>query len=122
MSPARRFLFRLALKSGYWVYNPEALARRMPYRILREWQDYAILEPFGEIRADLRAAIISATIANVFRGKKQRAYRPADFMPKFGKVEVEERQQPTPQQLSQKVFVINRLLGGKFVDLRETKE
>ena len=122
MRPARRFLFRLALESGYFVYNPDALARRMPYRILREWQDYAMLEPFGEERADLRSAIIAATVANVHRGKKQRPFRPADFMPKFGGPVVAARQLPTPQQLSAKVFMINRLLGGTYTDRREPKE
>jgi len=120
MNPARRFLFRLALESGHWVYNPDALARRMPYRVMREWQEYAILEPFGETRADLRAAIIASTVANVHRGKKQRPFKLADFMPKFGKEA--ERQRPTPQQLSTKVFWINRLLGGRYIDKREPKE
>lgn len=122
MNPARRFLFRLALESGHWVYNPDALARRMPYRILREWQEYAILEPFGEERADLRAAIVATVIANVFRGKKQRPFKLSDFMPKFGGAAAAERRQPTPQQLTAKVFWINRILGGTFVDKRTPKE
>lgn len=122
MSPARRFLFRLALESGYWVFNPEALSRRMPYRILREWYDYATLEPFGEERADLRAGIVASTIANVFRGKRQRPFKPAYFMPKFGGAATPERRQPSPRQLSAKVFWINKLLGGTFQDLREKRE
>lgn len=120
MNLAKRLLYRLALASGYFVYNPYALARRMPYRVLQEWMAYAQVEPFGETRADLRAAIVASTVANVFRGKKQRAFKPADFMPKFGEEAV--RQLPTPQQISAKVVIINRLLGGTFRDLREAKE
>lgn len=48
-----------------------------------EWQAYYELEPFGEERADLRAGIIAATIANVHRGKRSRPYKPSDFMPEY---------------------------------------
>lgn len=119
MDPYRRFLFRLALASGYWVANPDSLAKRMPYRILREWQDYAMLEPFGEERDDLRAAIIASTIANVFRGKRRRPFKPVDFMPQFN---LAPPKPPTPDQLFAKVVFINRLLGGEFRDLRQPKD
>ena len=122
MSPARRFLFRLALESGSFVHNPDGLARRMPYRILRDWMAYAALEPFGEERADLRAGIVAATLANVHRGEKQKAFKPSDFMPKFGDAATPEHRQPTPEQLAQKVIAINRMLGGGFTDLRENRE
>ena len=48
-----------------------------------EWLAYYQLEPFGQDRADLPAAIISATIANVNRSEKQEPYSPADFLPNF---------------------------------------
>lgn len=50
---------------------------------LYEWFDYFALEPFGEERADLRAGIIAATMANAWRGKGSRTYKPQDFMPRF---------------------------------------
>ncbi len=50
-----------------------------------EWFEYYKLEPWGEERADLRAAGVSATIANVNRGKKGKTYQPSDFLLKFGK-------------------------------------
>jgi len=46
---------------------------------------YYELEPFGEERADLRAAIIACTLANIWRGKGQRSLKPHDFMPDFDK-------------------------------------
>ena len=43
---------------------------------------YSSLEPWGEERADLRAGIISATLANVNRGdKNDKVLTPLDFMP-----------------------------------------
>ena len=48
-----------------------------------EWARYAELEPFDEVRADLRSAIIATVIANVNRGKAQKAYTVDDFMPNY---------------------------------------
>lgn len=39
------------------------------------------LEPVGELRADVRAGLVAATVANVHRGRGQRAFTPGDFMP-----------------------------------------
>lgn len=51
---------------------------------------YARLEPFGEERADLRAGIVAATIANVFRGEGSPEYKPHQFMPSFEEQTPEE--------------------------------
>lgn len=48
-----------------------------------EWMAYSKLEPWGEERDDLRMGIIASTIANVNRGKGQKAFKPDDFMPQF---------------------------------------
>lgn len=47
---------------------------------LTEWIAYDALEPIGEQRADLRAGIISATVANCHRAKGD-PFKPSDFMP-----------------------------------------
>ncbi len=57
--------------------------REISSREFAEWIAYDQLEPFGEQRADLRAGITAATVANVNRGKGQRPFAAADFMPKF---------------------------------------
>lgn len=44
---------------------------------------YERLEPFGEWRADLRAALIAMVVANAWRGKDQPAFSIDDFMLKF---------------------------------------
>jgi hypothetical protein len=55
----------------------------MPAWLLSEWLAYAELEPFGEFRDDVRAAIIASTVANMLRGRKQKAFSISDFMLKF---------------------------------------
>jgi len=57
-------------------------------------------------KADYRAGIVAATIANVFRDKKQKPFKPDDFMPK------EKKKQDWQTQL-QVVEMLNKALGGK---------
>lgn len=58
----------------------------MSLRTLNEWRAYSEVEPFGEERADVRAAIIAATVANASRTKRgQRAFKIGDFMPEYGR-------------------------------------
>ncbi|CAK0237767.1 Uncharacterised protein [Burkholderia pseudomallei] len=48
---------------------------------LTEWVAFDRMEPMGEFRADLRAGIIAATVAN-YGGRDIRVPRkPSDFMP-----------------------------------------
>ena len=72
---------------------------------------YSILEPFGVETDMLGHAITASTIANVNRGKNQRAYKVDDFMPKF------EKQDQTPDQMIQIAEMFTLGLGGS--DLRE---
>jgi len=62
------------------------LLRRLDSRELSEWMAYDQIEPLGEWRADLRAGIVAATLANVNRGKAQKPFKPEDFMPDFAGV------------------------------------
>lgn len=55
------------------------------------WLAYYRLEPFGEVRADFRAGLLCATIANLVRDKHNKPLTPADFMPL---VELELEQTP----------------------------
>ena len=107
----RRFAYRLALALGQ--SNPDAMLARMPYRVFCEWQTYAQMEPFGEERADLRAGIVAATVANCLaRRKGQPAFRASDFMPLFDRP---KRREPTPGELFNQVQMINKLFGGKTI-------
>lgn len=60
------------------------MLRSITGRQLLTWEVYDSLEPFGELRADYRAATIACVIANVNRGKGQKAFTLEDFVLKFG--------------------------------------
>lgn len=47
------------------------------------WGHYDQIEPFGELRADMRAAQIVQTILNVNLGKNQKPYALKDVLIKF---------------------------------------
>ncbi len=53
------------------------------------------MQPFGEQRADLRSAIVACTMANAWRGKNEKAYRPRDFMPFMD----DRPRQQTPEEM-----------------------
>lgn len=73
----------------------------MSSREFAEWMAFYKMEPFGEERADLRAAIVACTIANVNRAKGKRAFKVDDFMPRF-----EERRKKTPAELRAKWMMV----------------
>lgn len=75
-------MFRLALALGMTVTE---LGRRMTSYELAEWAAFYQLEPFGEARSDLRAGMISSTIANCMTKRRGQGYRPSDFMVDFDK-------------------------------------
>lgn len=58
------------------------LEQRMSSRELIEWQAYAELEPFGDMRADLRMGIQTAALVRLWADpKKSRTITPTTFMP-----------------------------------------
>lgn len=79
------------------------------------WQAYSLLEPFGEERADLRAGIVAATLANVNRGRQTPPYRPRDFMPTFRP----RPREPEPvQTVAEQQHILSMLAlasGGKII-------
>jgi len=80
MSPDRRFLFRLALASGYWVCNPDAMMAAMPWRIYQEWLRFYEAEPFGE--TPLRLGYAAAMLGNLLgKPKHGLGWKMGQFMP-----------------------------------------
>lgn len=67
--------------------HPDHLLKGLSSPQLSELLAYYGLEPFGERTEFLRTGIVAATIANVNRGKGQKAFSPEDFMPKEPKIE-----------------------------------
>lgn len=79
-----------------------------------EWMVYYGLEPFGELRGDLRAGVIASTIANVHRDKKSKSFKPSDFL-LFSETG-QESQPETPEEQKQAVINLFRGIGLKVVD------
>jgi hypothetical protein len=71
------------------------------------WQHFAEVEPFTfdrELRADFRSAQIVQVIANVNRGKGQKAYTLQDFLIKFNDVEPPKKK--TWQEMQKVAYMI----------------
>jgi len=83
----------------------------MTSRELTEWQAFAQLEPLPEARADLRAALLSAVIANRHRGRNEQAHKVAEFLLDF-----EDRPAPSDDELLSKMEAIVAALGGNNTD------
>jgi len=66
--------------AGHLGWSLQDIRRYMTCREVQEWRAYNEIEPFGEERADLRAAIIARTVAAYLTGHN---FKIADFMPDF---------------------------------------
>lgn len=60
----------------------------MTWEQLREWHQYAQLEPFGAERGDLQAGIVAAAVinSNPYRKKGAKVVKASDFVLKFREV------------------------------------
>lgn len=56
---------------------------KMDSREISEWMAYYSMDPFGEVRADYRMAMLCCLTANINRGKGQPS-KISDYMPEFG--------------------------------------
>lgn len=57
------------------------MQERLNAREFAEWIAYWNIEPWGEERADLRAGIIAATVANAAPFRSGRSFAASEFMP-----------------------------------------
>lgn len=90
--------------------SPSEVLDKHTSRELTEWMIYLQMEPAGEERADLRAGIISSTVANAHKGKGGRTFKPQDFMPKFGTQEVEQGE----EEMMLAAQMLTKSFGGKM--------
>lgn len=60
------------------------LLARMDAREYLMWQVHDEYSPIGDERGDLQAGLIASTVANQWRGEKDKAVATADMMPDFG--------------------------------------
>jgi len=98
----------------------------MPWRVLVEWQQYDEVEPFGELRADLRIGELAALTANIHaRQKGRRSYRPEEFMPYLEKALRSARRAKSAAMTAEAQFkyicMLNQVYGGDFIDNRPKK-
>jgi len=82
------------------------LLSQISSRELSEWAAYYSIEPFGERREDLRAAMMACTIANAAggRGKNKPAFKLKDFLLNF---------EPPKQQSNDEMKSILKAIAGK---------
>jgi len=59
-----------------------------------EWAAFAADEPFGDLRADLRAGIVASTIARTMGGRA--SAKPTDYMPFLERAQQAERAAAPP--------------------------
>jgi hypothetical protein len=76
------------------------LGQRMTAQEFGLWAAFYGMEPFGEARADLRSAIVAATVANYagrVRSQSAGAAQPSEFMPLLrSEVEPKPTEAPDP--------------------------
>jgi hypothetical protein len=101
--PERKFYFRLAAHLGMTVRE---LLSRLDSRELSEWIAYYNLDPFGEARADYRAAMLACLTANINRGKHE-PFKISDFMPNF-----EPKKPQTMEEMKRILMSISRPADG----------
>lgn len=77
---ARWFWMVLALALGMTVAEAKD---RVTASELAEWQAFYAVEPFGDVRADLRSAIVAHTMGSAFSDSDTNLTLD-DFMPEFG--------------------------------------
>jgi hypothetical protein len=84
----------MAVRLG--VVNVDAMLRRLTAKQFREWEHYALLEPFSEERADWRAASVREMIHNMAVESKDRKPMKHFLLP-FGE---QEKKQKTWQEMA----------------------
>lgn len=57
----------------------------IPAQVFLEWMAYAKIEPWGEVRADLRAGMVVATLHNLFTKGPRRKAEDFILVPQHGK-------------------------------------
>ncbi len=87
-----------------------ALLRRTNAKRFLNWERYFALEYDRELRADYRAASIVQVIANVNRGKGQKAYSLEDFRLKFE--DAPPKKDKTWQEMQATALLIARMYNA----------
>jgi hypothetical protein len=84
------------------------------------WQAYASMEPIGDQRRDLSAAIIAQTVANAMRAKRSggQGFKIADFLPNF----TPRRRMNTPEAQKEFFRAMTLAVGGQVISRKQGGE
>ena len=85
--------------------NVDAMLRSLTAKQFIEWECYARLEPFNELRADQRAALIASTVYNMAVARKDRR-KLEDFLLTF------EEREPAKKQTPKQQFELMKILAA----------
>ena len=85
------------------------LKHRLSSDEFRHWLAFYRLDPWGDMRADLRSAQIAALTANLWRGKHQRPINVEDFMPYYKRF----KPKPTVTELAVRMKNWVKIMTGK---------
>jgi len=83
--------------------------KRMSVQEFFEWVAFYQLEPWGEVRADYRSAIVSTILANSNRAKNTPPFKPLDFMP-F----VHKKEKMSQQDIKSTLTVFANMVNKKY--------
>jgi hypothetical protein len=78
----------------------------LPAWKLDEWRAYDLLDPFGEERDDYRMAMVVCALLNPHKKKGVPAFKPADWMPRFGERFYKVEREMTVEQQVHRAFSI----------------
>lgn len=85
--------------------NVDQMLRGMSMRQFRDWMIFAELEPFDEVRQDLRIAQVVTTLLNLNRKKGTPAFKVDDVRLMFGDEAGKPKQSPKQQMQVAQMFV-----------------
>lgn len=83
---------------------------------LTEWQAYYSIEPFGEIRADLRSGILASMTYNMNKSKGAAPKDAKDFV--LETKSFEEQKPPSPQTMAKAAELMAEMAGGDIIKHR----
>lgn len=94
----------------------QAMLRQMPPAQIRDWMIYEQVEPFGELRADYRAASIRETIHNL---AVKKAYRKpvSAFLLKIGEQAEAAQRRQTPEEQSKIMRQVFEIYSKPAMDI-----
>jgi hypothetical protein len=100
----------LAVKLGH--ANVDGMLRAMSAKQFRDWETYAQIEPFGEMRQDYRIASVVAMIFNMAVKSEDR--KPIkEFLLPFGEDVEKSRQTPEQMERMAKWIALCYSVGAK---------